>query len=118
MKKFIIQDREAGNYITWESTREEAEKRLAEYEEQDRADGTFTENFYEIVEKNIKTYDETECKFSGDRFFVRVTAQFSHLDGDGEPVYKDHRGNYAILRKPNWHKFHFASEDDFHEALN
>lgn len=50
MKKYIIQDREAGNVIDEFDTIEAAEKCLAEYEEQDRADGTFTQDFYEIAE--------------------------------------------------------------------
>lgn len=48
--KYIIQDREAGNKIEEFNSLEEAEKALAEYEEQDKKDGTYEENFYEIVE--------------------------------------------------------------------
>ena len=50
MNKFIIQDKEAGNYIDSFATLEEAEQTLQEYEIQDKAEGTFTLNFYEIVE--------------------------------------------------------------------
>lgn len=50
MKKFIIQDREAGNKIDEFDTLEEAQKALAEYEEQDSQDGSFSPEFYEIVE--------------------------------------------------------------------
>ena len=47
---FIIRDREAGNYIEAVETYEEALETIEEYEEEDRKDGNFTENFYEIVE--------------------------------------------------------------------
>lgn len=51
MKKFIIQDREAGNVIEKFKTLQEAQNKLQEYEEQDKAEGIYEENFYEIVEK-------------------------------------------------------------------
>lgn len=50
MKKYVIQDREAGNKIEWFETLEEAEKCLKEYEEEDKKDGIYEEDFYEIVE--------------------------------------------------------------------
>lgn len=49
--KIYIQDREAGNVIVWFDTKEEAEKKLAEYEQSDIEEGIYEENFYEIVEK-------------------------------------------------------------------
>lgn len=45
---YVIRDREAGNEIERFATREEAEQQFAKYEEQDLADGTYEENFYEI----------------------------------------------------------------------
>lgn len=51
MTKFYIQGREAGNVIVWFDTKEEAEQKLAEYEQSDKEEGIYTENFYEIVEK-------------------------------------------------------------------
>jgi hypothetical protein len=50
-KIFYIQDREAGNKIDSFNTLSEAQKALAMYEEVDKADGTYTPNFYEIVEE-------------------------------------------------------------------
>ena len=49
--RFKIRDREAGNIISEFKTREEAEKELAAYEAADKADGTYTYEFYEIVEE-------------------------------------------------------------------
>lgn len=48
---FIVRDREAGNIIDRFDTEEEALAALAEYEDEDRADGTYTEEFYEVVEE-------------------------------------------------------------------
>lgn len=48
---YTIQDREAGNKIETGLTLAEAEKLLEQYEETDKKEGTFTPNFYEIVEE-------------------------------------------------------------------
>ena len=50
MNKFKIQDREAGNLIEVFNSKEEAIKALAKYEESDKAEGIYEEDFYEIVE--------------------------------------------------------------------
>lgn len=50
MKTYTIQDREAGNKIETGLTLEQAEKLLEQYEETDKKEGTYTPNFYEIVE--------------------------------------------------------------------
>jgi hypothetical protein len=48
--KYIIRDREAGNYICTCDSIDEAVRTLAQYEADDKRDGSYTENFYEIVE--------------------------------------------------------------------
>ena len=48
--KYIIQDREAGNYIDERKTLEEAKKLLEQFENEDKANGEYTPDFYEIVE--------------------------------------------------------------------
>ena len=48
--KFQIQDREAGNVIERHLTLDEAEIIVSIMEREDRKDGIYTENFYEIVE--------------------------------------------------------------------
>ena len=45
---YITRDREAGNVITQFETMEEAQKELERYEAQDKKDGTYSEDFYEI----------------------------------------------------------------------
>lgn len=54
MKKYIIQDREAGNYIDEFPTLKEAEELVRSWEEEEQADGTYVENFYEIVEVDVQ----------------------------------------------------------------
>ena len=51
----VIRDREAGNVITEFDTVEEAKKELEKYEEQDKKDGTYTEDFYEIYDLDTQT---------------------------------------------------------------
>ena len=57
--KWIIRDSEAGNKIDCFATLEEAKRTLEEYEKQDKIDGIYEPNFYEIynVEKE-EIYDE------------------------------------------------------------
>lgn len=50
MKKYIIQDSEAGNIIAIFDTENEAKKGLSEYEETDKKDGIYIPGFYEIKE--------------------------------------------------------------------
>ena len=46
---YVVRDREAGNVITKFETMEDAKKELERYEAQDKKDGTYTEDFYEIA---------------------------------------------------------------------
>lgn len=49
--RYIIRDRETGRgEIEAFATIEEAKKKIEEYEEQDKADGIYEENFYEIYD--------------------------------------------------------------------
>jgi len=50
MKKYIIQDSEAGNFIEGFETLEEAIKALKNYELEDKKDRIFVADFYEIKE--------------------------------------------------------------------
>jgi hypothetical protein len=52
MKKFIIRDHEAGNFIDEFNTIEEAQQELEKYENEDKQEGTFSPDFYEIVQEN------------------------------------------------------------------
>lgn len=54
--KYVIRDREAGNKIGLFDTLEEARKALAEFEEEDKKDGVYVADFYEIYDReNEKT---------------------------------------------------------------
>lgn len=48
--RYWTRDREAGNKIEGFETKEEAIKAVCNYEEQDKLDGTYEENFYEIYD--------------------------------------------------------------------
>jgi hypothetical protein len=50
-KKYIIQDSETGTFIDEFGTYQEALKALQEYENEDKQEGVYTPDFYEIVEK-------------------------------------------------------------------
>lgn len=49
MGKYVIRDREAGNVIDEYNTLQEAEQVLAQFEEEDKKNGVYTPDFYEIV---------------------------------------------------------------------
>ena len=51
MKKYIIQDSETGTFIDQFDTYQEAQKELERYEKEDKQEGTYTPDFYEIVVK-------------------------------------------------------------------
>ena len=53
--KIVIRDREAGNVITEFDTVEEAKKELEKYEAQDKKDGVYVEDFYEIYDLDTNT---------------------------------------------------------------
>lgn len=49
--KYTIRDRECGWEIDTFNTYEEARQEIDRYEAADKADGTYTEDFYEIVDE-------------------------------------------------------------------
>ena len=52
---YVVRDREAGNVITQFETMEEAQKEIEKYEEQDKKDGVYVEDFYEIYDLDTNT---------------------------------------------------------------
>lgn len=58
MKKIYTADRETGTFIEEFSTVEKARKAIESYEEKDKADGIYEENFYDIVDENHCTIQE------------------------------------------------------------
>jgi hypothetical protein len=58
MKTYKVQDRAAGNVIETGLTYQEAKKLVEQYESTDKADGTYTPDFYEITNtpKPYKAY--------------------------------------------------------------
>lgn len=58
-KVFKIQDKEAGNeIIAGFKSYEEAEKQLKKFEEEDKKEGIFEIDFYEIVQDDLFNYPE------------------------------------------------------------
>lgn len=55
--KLYVSDKETGTFIEEVKTIEDGKKLISQYEETDKADGTYTENFYDIV-------DEEHCSVS------------------------------------------------------
>lgn len=65
--KYIIRDREAGNKIAEFNTLEEAQSELKKFEESDKKEGTYTEDFYEIIgvkyEVSVRTTEISHVKY-------------------------------------------------------
>lgn len=55
--KYYTADREAGNKIEWFNTLDEAKQAIAAYEEEDKRDGTYTPNFYDIVNEDCESVE-------------------------------------------------------------
>lgn len=47
---YVVRDCEAGNVISKHNTWTETMNALEEYEQEDRKDGCFSEDFYEVIE--------------------------------------------------------------------
>ena len=47
---YIVRDRLAGNYIDFAESYEEGVEIIHAFEEEDKRDGIYEENFYEVVE--------------------------------------------------------------------
>lgn len=60
MKKYIIQDRDYGNFIKECDTESEAKLMVLFHEILDRENGTYKEDFYEILEVGVDLTEEKE----------------------------------------------------------
>lgn len=72
MKKFYTADRETGTHIEAFKTYEEAKKAIEAYEAQDKADDTYEENFYDIVDEEHCTI-ERDLQGAIDKVYDYVT---------------------------------------------
>ena len=54
--KYKVQDRETGTLIDLFYIKEQAEMAVAEYEKQDKENGSYTPDFYEVKELDIEEY--------------------------------------------------------------
>lgn len=58
MKKIYTADRETGTFIEECKSIAEAKELIAQYEEQDKINDVYTEDFYAIVDENHCTIEE------------------------------------------------------------
>lgn len=104
--KYITQDREAGNVIDEFATRAEAEAAIRAYEEEDRANGCYEENFYAIKEPVVAT----DC---GDHTLVAFIAEGGDADAKIELyVGRDDDGYYNLIASDNASMWIVGNEDD------
>jgi hypothetical protein len=102
MKKFIIRDHEAGNFIDEFNTIEEAQQELEKYENEDKQEGTFSPDFYEIVEKEL-TYDvvfndDTDSNSKGfSESYDYCLDYIKHNNGTNESYFADYKGGFVSI---------------------
>ena len=53
-KRFIVRDREAGNYIDSFNTLDEAFSALKDFEKEDVSNDMYTEDFYEVYDSELE----------------------------------------------------------------
>lgn len=66
-KEYAIRDREAGNVIDVFGSLKEAEEELARYEAIDEKEGTYTPDFYEIVEKDSNKMERLSIRCTNEQ---------------------------------------------------
>lgn len=76
--RYKVQDREAGNVIDYFYTKEDADEAVAMYEENDREDGTYTPDFYEVKELDVE--EETRYRLGGVIKGLRFAAGMTQKD--------------------------------------
>lgn len=114
MERYIVRDAEAGNVIEKAETMEEALDIIACYEEYDKAEGTYTPNFYEVVEAEVEQvlfiegnrngYHPEQC---GRTLTVNELIDYlTQFDGDMK----------VYLRNDNGYTYGSITESDFGEG--
>jgi hypothetical protein len=104
--KYITRDREAGNVIDEFATREEAEAAIRAYEEEDRANGCYEEDFYEVTAPVFSTD-------GGDHILVAFIADGGDADARTELyVGRDNDGNHNLIASDNASMWVVGDEDD------
>jgi hypothetical protein len=102
MKKFIIQARETGTFIDEFDTIEEAKKELQRYEAEDKQEGSYSEDFYEIVEREY-TYDvvfndDTDSNSKGfSESYDYCLSYIKHNNGTNESYFADYKGGFVSI---------------------
>ena len=97
-KMYLIRDREAGNIIGDNLTEAEAKALVIEFEGIDTKEGTYTKDFYEIVEMQQDKNTTTESLLNGitkGEWTLRKTATGWIVEAIGKPVEMFAAGTYA-----------------------
>lgn len=116
MKKYIIRDREAGNVIDSFNTIEQAKAELSRYEQEDEREGTYTPDFYEIVEIDAKSeiyvsfhvgrggrfHNPGHLTFIGEYDFQSLIAERSHKLTICDTIWDDSQNMEIILPDDEW----------------
>lgn len=92
---YKTRDREAGNTIELFTTYEDAKAAVERYEAEDKAEGIFEENFYEIVEtegfekreSDHLTYDRAGMHHTGYECLIHGIWWYEFEDEDGKLWY-------------------------------
>ncbi len=99
MKKYWIQDREAGNKIEWFNSEIEAEEQMEKYEAEDKENGIYEPDFYEIEEEVTFTAEELTANFCP-IYIISVPHQ---LPAQKLIFYSEYEIiEYAMEKDPDW----------------
>ena len=94
--KYYTADREAGNRIDCFSTKEEAMKAIERYEQEDRDDGIYVENFYDVEEEPEGMDDFKFTKEDAEEFIKQLQ---DYIDGGGDNAETAQKQIDALVRE-------------------
>ena len=84
MKKYVLRDKEAGNYINEYLTLQDAENSLKDFESIDKANNEYTPDFYEIKEVNDPTTYLTKRQKTSLQGFIYINLIMAESVGLGD----------------------------------
>lgn len=84
MKKYVLRDKEAGNFINEYLTLQDAENSLKDFESIDKANNEYTPDFYEIKEVNDPATYLSEKQKTSLQEFIYINLVMADNVGLGE----------------------------------
>ena len=108
--RYLTRDREAGNVIDEFATLDEARKAIEAYEEQDKQDGTYTKDFYEIYDSEIE-YQVNDDWVDIDR--IRELPDNTILSGVHSATMAEYKCMEKVLKERGYRLcgFHFTKNE-------